>query len=241
MAEQISDFTALTTVAAGDLLPIVDISDTTDAATGTTKKITLTNVMTLPSGTVVKAASGGGQLNLRASADNAYEISSDSAAYGLGASWVYGITGNNTQLGYTIDGAFESIGFMCVKGGLTPTFGSAYSVIATDTTSTIGYSGTGDTRGVFIGTKSSTIASGSANTVVIGGSSIAATASNTVYTPDLRSSGVVVCGEYTVSTLPTAATYQAGSIMVSDETGGYTMAFSDGTNWRRVQDRAIVS
>ena len=46
---------------------------------------------------------------------------------------------------------------------------------------------------------------------------------------------------YTVATLPTVATYAAGIIMVSDETGGYTMAFSDGTNWRRVQDRAIVS
>ena len=30
-------------------------------------------------------------------------------------------------------------------------------------------------------------------------------------------------------------------IFVSDETGGATLAFSDGTNWRRVQDRAIVA
>jgi len=30
-------------------------------------------------------------------------------------------------------------------------------------------------------------------------------------------------------------------IYVSDETGGSTMAFYDGTNWRRVQDRAIIS
>ena len=58
---------------------------------------------------------------------------------------------------------------------------------------------------------------------------------------DAKVSGVVQVGEYTVATLPTASTYQAGTIMVSDETGGYTMAFSDGTNWRRTQDRAIVS
>ena len=58
---------------------------------------------------------------------------------------------------------------------------------------------------------------------------------------DASISGVVQVGEYTVATLPTASTYQAGTIMVSDETGGYTMAFSDGTNWRRTQDRAIVS
>jgi hypothetical protein len=30
-------------------------------------------------------------------------------------------------------------------------------------------------------------------------------------------------------------------IYVSDETGGAVMAFSDGSNWRRITDRAIVS
>jgi hypothetical protein len=30
-------------------------------------------------------------------------------------------------------------------------------------------------------------------------------------------------------------------IYVSDETGGAVMAFSDGTNWRRITDRATVS
>lgn len=30
-------------------------------------------------------------------------------------------------------------------------------------------------------------------------------------------------------------------IFVSDESGGATIAFSDGTNWRRVTDNAIVS
>lgn len=43
--KKITDFTALTTVASGDFLPIVDISDTTDAATGTTKKITRANLV----------------------------------------------------------------------------------------------------------------------------------------------------------------------------------------------------
>ncbi len=45
---------------------------------------------------------------------------------------------------------------------------------------------------------------------------------------------------YTVTTLPLAT--QAGHLIyVTNETGGATVAFSDGTNWRRVQDRAIVS
>lgn len=45
---------------------------------------------------------------------------------------------------------------------------------------------------------------------------------------------------YTVATLPSASL--AGKmIYVSDESGGAVIAFSDGTNWRRVTDRAIVS
>lgn len=46
---------------------------------------------------------------------------------------------------------------------------------------------------------------------------------------------------YTVSTLPSAASYEGHLIYVSNESGGKTIAFSDATNWRRVQDRAIVS
>lgn len=46
---------------------------------------------------------------------------------------------------------------------------------------------------------------------------------------------------FTVAGVPAAATYARGLIYVSNETGGATIAFSDGTNWRRVQDRAIIS
>lgn len=45
---------------------------------------------------------------------------------------------------------------------------------------------------------------------------------------------------FTVSTLPSAAV--AGKlIFVTDESGGAVPAFSDGTNWLRITDRAIVS
>jgi len=46
---------------------------------------------------------------------------------------------------------------------------------------------------------------------------------------------------YTVATVPAAATYPRGLIYVSNESGGATPAFSDGTNWRRVADRAVIS
>ncbi len=45
---------------------------------------------------------------------------------------------------------------------------------------------------------------------------------------------------FTVATLP-SVTKVGGFIYVSDEVGGATMAFSNGTNWLRVQDRAIVA
>lgn len=45
---------------------------------------------------------------------------------------------------------------------------------------------------------------------------------------------------YVVANLPDASV--AGQmIYVSDETGGAVMAFSDGTNWRRITDRTVVS
>lgn len=45
---------------------------------------------------------------------------------------------------------------------------------------------------------------------------------------------------YEVDELPSAAT-AGGLIFVTDETGGAVPAFSDGVNWRRVTDRAVVS
>jgi hypothetical protein len=46
---------------------------------------------------------------------------------------------------------------------------------------------------------------------------------------------------YTVATLPSASVNARCWIWVSNETGGATAAISDGTNWRRMTDRAIVS
>lgn len=46
---------------------------------------------------------------------------------------------------------------------------------------------------------------------------------------------------YTVATVPTASLWTGAVIYVSDETGGATIAFSDGTDWRRAQDRAIIA
>ena len=52
--------------------------------------------------------------------------------------------------------------------------------------------------------------------------------------------GQFVLPTFTVSTLP-SANVVAQMLFVTDETGGSVPAFSDGTTWRRVTDRAIVS
>lgn len=46
---------------------------------------------------------------------------------------------------------------------------------------------------------------------------------------------------YAVADLPTASLWTGAMVYVSDETGGAVPCFSDGTNWRRVTDRAIAS
>jgi hypothetical protein len=47
---------------------------------------------------------------------------------------------------------------------------------------------------------------------------------------------------FTVSGAPSASSSGAGAIIyVSDETGGAVLAFSDGTDWRRTTDRAVIA
>lgn len=46
---------------------------------------------------------------------------------------------------------------------------------------------------------------------------------------------------YTVAGVPSASTYPRGVIYVSNEAGGATLAFSDGSVWRRCADRVQVS
>lgn len=46
---------------------------------------------------------------------------------------------------------------------------------------------------------------------------------------------------FTVSTIPSASANQTLQIYVSDESGGATPAYSDGTNWRRYKDGNIIS
>lgn len=61
----------------------------------------------------------------------------------------------------------------------------------------------------------------------------------------IGTSGAISIRGFKVAGLPNPAAFGGAEfsslIYVSNESGGPTIAFSDGTNWRRVIDNAIVS
>ena len=58
----------------------------------------------------------------------------------------------------------------------------------------------------------------------------------------LHVNGAIRVGQLGKTSLPSANASGAGSmIYVSDDVGGATLAFSDGTIWRRVTDRAVIA
>tara|TARA_R110001606_G_scaffold102807_5_gene225422 strand:+ start:22295 stop:23521 length:1227 start_codon:yes stop_codon:yes gene_type:complete len=58
----------------------------------------------------------------------------------------------------------------------------------------------------------------------------------------LHVAGLVRGGSSSKAALPGAAVVGAGAVLlVPDQAGGAVLAFSDGTDWRRVMDRAVVS
>lgn len=58
---------------------------------------------------------------------------------------------------------------------------------------------------------------------------------------ELQTKQGTVLPSYTVSVLPPAAGNTGRMVYVSNDVGGAVPAFSDGVNWRRVTDRAIVA
>ena len=55
------------------------------------------------------------------------------------------------------------------------------------------------------------------------------------------SAGIVSLSSYTKAQLPAPTGHPGNVVYVSDEAGGSVLAFSDGSNWRRVTDRAVVT
>lgn len=51
----------------------------------------------------------------------------------------------------------------------------------------------------------------------------------------------VLLPSFTVATVPRAASWPNCAVIVSNESGGRTIATSDGANWKRVKDGATIS
>ena len=58
---------------------------------------------------------------------------------------------------------------------------------------------------------------------------------------DTKSYTVLELADIPASSFDPEITGRAAFVYVSNEAGGAQMAFSDGTNWRRFTDRAVVS
>lgn len=93
---KITALTALTTPASGDVFPVVDISDTTQAASGTTKKITWDNLFATRTSYYLNGEStgiaywAGGAFYLQASGANALAVNSGAASIQIASSYVLG-------------------------------------------------------------------------------------------------------------------------------------------------------
>jgi hypothetical protein len=120
--------------------------------------------------------------------------------------------------------------------------GSSLSVAFTDFQKTVGVSASGDlviSSGSIVSVGGATSLGGTSETEIV------PTGNGIVFDDRVGLiptwGGFIKPESYTVATLPSVSTYAGSMIYVSNETGGATIAFSDGTNWRRVQDRNIVS
>jgi hypothetical protein len=94
-----------------------------------------------------------------------------------------------------------------------------------------------------LATTSNTVVLGrTADTTVIGATGTDGSDAKLQVTGAIKATTTIRPGSYTVATVPSASAAGAGAmIYVSNEAGGAVPAFSDGTNWRRVTDRAIIS
>jgi len=154
-----------------------------------------------------------------------------------------GLSGINAFSSIAVTGS-NTLTANSIATGLTFTGDTSIFVTANTSTNTVSFA--------FGGTGESIFATGGdmglVTEVVVVSEDLGLVTDPVVESYDLGSivtSGVIVADAlivptYTVTTLP-PANPQAQIIFVSNESGGAVLAFSDGTNWRRCTDRAIVT
>jgi len=134
--------------------------------------------------------------------------------------------GSNTHVQYNDEGVLGSSGsFTYDEAEAKVTVGGTVSSILFETVSDYGAISTTATDSVDYGNLTESV------TALV----------NSDYGVVESSGGPVEFPRYTVSGVPDASAYIGHMIYVSNENGGPIMAFSDGTSWRRVTDRAVIS
>ncbi len=83
---------------------------------------------------------------------------------------------------------------------------------------------------------------GFTNTHIIG-SNLTATKANTTYVENIKVKNVMQLQEYIVTAVPTASITPGGLIAITDDAGAtlYVIAYSDGTNWKRMDNNNNIS
>lgn len=108
---KVSDLTAVVTVATGDLVPIVDISDTTDSSDGTTKKITWGQLVAAPG-----AIGGTTAATIRSLFDEDVEIATDSLSENQCSGGVINNFGQTADAVLTLPAAAAGYNFTVILG-----------------------------------------------------------------------------------------------------------------------------
>jgi hypothetical protein len=152
-----------------------------------------------------------------------------------------GLTGINTFSNVTVTGGNSAVADS-IADTLTLTAGTGISIVVDPTTDTITIGAQAGSEIFVDGADFGTVTEPVTLSDDLGLVTEAVTQEadlGTLVTSGLIYPDQFVLPSYTVSTLPAAV---AGAmIYVTNETGGPVPAFADGTNWRRVTDRAIVT
>jgi hypothetical protein len=241
--------TAVLATSVGDVLTLSAGNNISITGNNTSKTVTIgvtgISLNSISNGTSnVNVVSSGGNVTVGiAGTSNVAVFSSSGLAIsgnitGNGA----GLTGINAFSNISVTGGNSAVADS-IADTLTLTAGSGITLVmdsATDTL-TIAASSGSDTfvDGADFGTVTETVTAsddlGSVTEAVTAESDLGTIVTSGILYPDQ-----FVLPSYTTTTLPSAGA--AGSmIYVTNESGGAVPAFADGTNWRRVTDRAIVS
>jgi len=138
MNKKISALTALgTTPAVGDIIPITDVSDTTGSAQGTTKKVTVANlVAAAPQGDLLASNNLSDLANAGTSRTNlglGTAATTASTAYATSAQGATADTAlQSVSAGELTDGNFDGTAILGFDATLNDQTGTTYTIVASD-------------------------------------------------------------------------------------------------------------